>query len=290
MTPAASMQITLGRTGITTSALALGCARIGSALTPMDRGESVALIQQAFALGVLHFDTASIYGQGDSERHVGQALQRHRAQVCLSSKAGQRLTTAQALMAGFKGPIRWMAARSGDVHRSLAGVRGKGLPRCFEPAYIEQSLCASLERLRTDHLDIFYLHSPDATVLADPALMERIERLRERGLFRAFGVSCDDDAVAWQAAGHDAVQVVQFGYDGGLRARALMRHLAQRGKVAVLRGFMARPLAAEALSQRFSQALQLPALGGLIVGTTRLQHLRDNVAAFERATRMAAAA
>lgn len=283
------MQITLGRTGITTSALALGCARIGSALTPLDRGESVALIEEAYALGVRHFDTASIYGQGDSERHLGQALQRHRAQVCLSSKAGQRLTTTQALMAGFKGPIRWMAARSGDVQRGLASARSKGLPRCFEPDYIEQSLRASLERLRTDHLDIFYLHSPDAGVLADPALMERIERLRERGLFRAFGVSCDDEAVARQAASHDAVQVVQLAHDGSPQAQALLRALAQRGKVAVLRGLMGGPQAAEALSQRFSQALQLPAVGGLIVGTTRLQHLRDNVAAFERAALATAA-
>jgi aryl-alcohol dehydrogenase-like predicted oxidoreductase len=281
------MQLTLGHTGITTSALALGCARIGSALTPLGRRECVALIEEAFALGVRHFDTASIYGQGDSERYIGEALGRRRGQVCLSSKAGQRLTAKQALMSGFKTPIRWMAARRSDLRQSVAGQRAQGVPRCFEPDYIEQSLHASLQRLRTDHLDIFYLHSPDASVLADEALLERIEKMREQGLFRAFGVSCDDDHVAWKAAAHDAVQVVQFAFEDTPHGHALLRELARHGRLAVLRGFMQahtrERLHDEALSQRFGQTLKLPALGGLIVGTTRIQHLRDNVAAFERA-------
>ncbi len=281
------MQITLGRTGITTSALALGCARLGSALTPLSRRDSVALVEVAFDLGVRHFDTASIYGQGDSERYLGAALQRHRDQVCLSSKAGQRLSTRQALLSNFKTPIRWLAARRGGLRERVVAQRAQGVPRCFEADDIERSLRDSLRRLRTDHLDIFYLHSPSADVLADAALFERIEALRGQGLFRAFGVSCDDHAVAWLAATHEAVQVVQFAFDDSPNAHALLRELALQGKLAVLRGFMTSHTrehpTGDALSLRFRQTLHLPAVAGLIVGTTNAQHLRINVAAFERA-------
>ena len=281
------MQLTLGRTGITTSALALGCARLGSALTPLSRRDCVALIDEAFRLGVRHFDTASIYGQGDSERYLGEALRHRRSEVCLSSKAGQRLTGRQAFLSTFKTPIRWMAARRGALRDSVAVQRARGVPRCFDPDYIERSLHDSLRRLRTDHLDIFYLHSPDASVLTDDALMARIEALRRQGLFRAFGVSCDDEAVAWKAATHVAVQVVQFAFDDTPRGQALLCELARLGKLAVLRGLTAstspQRLVGDALSRRFRQALPLPALGGLIVGTTSAQHLRENVAAFRRA-------
>ncbi len=280
------MQHTTLASGLVTSALALGCARLGSALTPLGRRECIDLIDQAFALGVRHFDTASIYGQGDSERYLGEALQRHRGQVCLSSKAGQRLSAKQALVARFKTPIRWFAAQRGGLHRRVANERAGGVPRCFEPAWIEASLHASLKRLRTDHLDVFYLHSPSAEVLADAALMARIAALRRQGLFRAFGVSCDDHDVAWRAAATEGVDIVQFAFDDTSDVHALMRAVAAQGKRAVLRGFMqgtgAASAPSETLAERFQRVLGLPGFGGLIIGTTNPQHLRANVTALGR--------
>ncbi|MFT3719907.1 aldo/keto reductase [Pseudorhodoferax sp.] len=272
-------------------ALALGCARIGSALTPLGRHECVALLEAALALGVRHFDTASIYGQGDSERYLGEALHAHRAQVHLASKAGQRLTAKQAIVSQFKGPIRWLAARRGTVHRRVADQRAQGVPRCFEPDYVERSLAASLKRLKTDYLDVFYLHSPDASVLDDDRLMQRLLQLRARGMVRAIGVSCDEHDVAWKAARHDAVEVVQFAFDGGEPGRALLRALAERGKRGVLRGFLSAAAQGAAMPQSlvaaFGQAFTLPAVEGVLVGTTRLEHLQENVQAYRRALAVA---
>lgn len=267
--------------------LALGCARIGSALTPLSRRECVALLDAAFTLGVRHFDTASIYGQGDSERYIGEALRAHRAEVCLASKAGQRLTAKQALVAQFKTPIRWLAARRGTVRQRVADQRAQGVPRCFDPNYLERSLVNSLKRLRTDHLDIFYLHSPEAAVLDDDPLMRRIEQWRAKGLFRAFGVSCDEDALAWKAATHRSVDIVQFAFNSTARAPELLDTLARHDKRAVLRGFLsAAPqvgTAPDALREALRPALGLPAVEALIVGTTRLNHLRANAQAYRQA-------
>ena len=278
----------LGRTGVRTSAMALGCARLGSVLTPLSRRECVSLVAQAFDLGVRHFDTASIYGQGDSERYIGEALRGNRDAVCLASKAGQRLGAAQSLMAHFKGPMRWLAARRGAVRQSVAAQRAQGVRRCFSPDYLQASLHASLSRLRTDHLDLFYLHSPEPGVLRDDALFERLQRLRERGLFRALAVSCDDAQTAWVAAAHPAVDVVQFAYAELPDADRLLMHLAALGKSAVLRGLVQSRGGPADLQQVFARMLALPAAGSMIVGTTQAAHLRANVAAFQAALRQEA--
>jgi aryl-alcohol dehydrogenase-like predicted oxidoreductase len=279
------LKLTLGQTSISTSALALGCARLGSALTPLSRRECVALIDTAYELGVRHFDTASIYGQGDSERYIGEALAKRRGEVCLSSKAGQLLSTKQQLLAHFKTPIRWIAARRGAVRGAVADQRARGVPRCFEADYIERSLHDSLRRLRTDHLDIFYLHSPSVTVLEDAGLWERLERLRERGLFRALGVSGDEAEVADRAATLPGVQVVQFGSSKAAHDIALMSMLNLSGKSGVVRGLIstAGNECAGGLTHRIARTLELPALGGIILGTTSVKHLKENIASFARA-------
>ncbi len=283
------MQISLGNTGITTSTLALGCARIGSALTPLGRRASIALIEEACDLGIRHFDTASIYGQGDSERYLGAAVQRRRAQVCLASKAGQLLTPKQAALARLKTPLRFLAQHFGRLRHRVAQQRERGVPRCFEPDYIARSLEGSLRRLRTDYLDVFYLHSPDAGVLQDAALLESMQKWQRQGRLRAIGVSCDELAVAWAAAKCDAVKIVQFAFDDSAGSHALLADLSRRGKTAMLRGLMQLSAGgqgpADVLTERFARMLSLPALGGVIVGTTSTAHLRQNVAAFHRATR-----
>ncbi len=282
------MQISLGDTGITTSTLALGCARIGSALTPLGRRASIALIEEACDLGIRHFDTASIYGQGDSERYLGAALQRRRRDVCIASKAGQLLSHKQAVLAQFKTPLRFLIQHYGRLRGRVAQQRARGVPRCFDPGYIARSLEGSLHRLRTEYLDVFYLHSPDPVVLQDGALLDSMQKWQRQGRVRAIGVSCDEIAVAWAAAKCDAVKIVQFAFADDESSHGLLAELSRRRKVAVLRGLM-QPRAgdcgqAPVLTERFAHALSLPALGGVIVGTTNAAHLRQNVAAFRSAT------
>lgn len=274
---------------VVAAGMALGCARLGSALTPLDRTQSIALLQRAYALGVRHFDTASIYGQGDSERLLGEALAPYRDRICLASKAGQLLTPRQALLAPLKPLVRWVAARRQHVHQRVAQVRAQGVPRCFEPGYIARSLHASLQRLRTDRLDLFYLHSPAPEVLEDAALFARLAQLQRQGLFGVLGVSCDDLVLAQRAAAHPQVQVVQFAFDGGPQSRAVADTLERSGKTAVLRGLAQwRDAAAPgdgdaAMVRGLRQMLDLPACAGVLVGTTDAGHLQHNLGAFQRA-------
>ncbi|CAL1240846.1 aldo/keto reductase [Candidatus Methylocalor cossyra] len=280
--PAASLTATtLGTTGIVTSPLALGCARLGSTLSPLSRKQSYRLLEEAVALGLRHFDTASIYGQGDSERYLGAALKAHRPELCLATKAGQRLSALQALAARFKGPIRLLSRYRAGVRQAVAERRAAGVNRCFAPGFLLRSLEGSLRRLGTDHVDIFYLHSPPAAALQADEVLLLGERLKQAGKIRCFGVSCDDLDTALLAARLPAVEIVQFEPDGSATSDAIFASLHRHGKLALVRGIVRRSGGTEeALGRAFHQVLAQPAVGGVIVGTTRLDHLRHNVDAF----------
>jgi aryl-alcohol dehydrogenase-like predicted oxidoreductase len=245
-------------------------------------------VRHAHDRGIRHFDTASVYGQGDSERCIGEALRSVRDEVVISSKAGQRLSPKQALLAHFKGPIRWMAGHTQTVRQTVADQRSRGVPRCFDPSYIARSLDGSLKRLGTSYLDVFYLHSPQAEVLNDSALKDTLLALRQSGRFKLLGVSCDDYKTALTAARDPDIQVVQFALSDSEECQLILDTIQQRGKAAVVRGLLSQneayPNARNGLADRLRASLAHPAVKTVIVGTTKAVHVDENVLAFAQAT------
>lgn len=268
-------------------ALALGCAKIGSALTPLSERDTIALLQRAHELGIRDFDTASIYGQGDSERFIGRALGAHRHALRIATKGGQLLSAKQAFLARFKGPIRFLAARTGRIKKSVADARGLGVPKCFDAAHIARSLEGSLLRLGTRHVDTYYLHSPPLAALADEALKGVLRRARASGRARQIGVSCDDLDLALAAAADPDIDVVQFALSADARCLRVLDTLAAHGKHAVVRGLLSggAGAASQDLAERIAASVAHPAVSVVILGTTDIGHLAENVQAFEAATR-----
>ena len=101
---------------------------------PVDEDEAVATIHRALDLGVDFFDTADVYGLGENEKLVGQALKGRRDEVVLATKFGNTIKDG----------------RMGPVNGS--------------PEYVPEACDRSLERLGVDHIDLYYLHRPDTTV------------------------------------------------------------------------------------------------------------------------------
>jgi aryl-alcohol dehydrogenase-like predicted oxidoreductase len=134
-------------------ALALGAMNFGKR-TPA--GESERIVRRALERGVTVFDTANSYNAGESERILGRALGRDRDRVTLSTKAG-------------------------------LGVN-PGRPEGLSPEAMRGALQASLERLGTDHVDIYYLHVPDRATPIEKTL-DGIAELVASGRVRAWGVS-----------------------------------------------------------------------------------------------------
>jgi len=134
------------------SEVGLGCNNFGGRL---DLTTTRAVVDAAIAVGVTFLDTANVYGGTDSEAFLGRVLEGRRDQVVLATKFG---------------------------HPSDGEARG-GRPDAIRPA-----LEISLERLRTDHVDLYQLHRPDPAVpVADT--LGALSELVDAGLTRAVGCS-----------------------------------------------------------------------------------------------------
>lgn len=145
------------------SAIGLGCMNLSHAYgvpPSAEQGERVLLA--AFDAGVTLFDTAALYGFGSNEELVGRVLGPHRQSFTLASKGG---------MAGVRGD-------DGVVRRVIDG----------RPATVRRNCEDSLRRLRTDVIDLYYLHRWDKKVPVEESVGE-MSRLVEEGKVRALGLS-----------------------------------------------------------------------------------------------------
>src|SRR6201996_9607119 len=143
----------LGRSGLNTSVVGLGCNNFGRRA---DLKATRAVVDAALEEGVTFFDTADIYGRGESEEYLGEVLQGRRDEVVLATKFGMDM---------------------GD---------GKG-PRGSRD-YVHQAAEASLKRLRTDVIDVYWYHQPDGvTPIAET--LEALHELIQAGKVRTIGAS-----------------------------------------------------------------------------------------------------
>ncbi|MET7731495.1 aldo/keto reductase [Streptomyces sp. NPDC005402] len=169
---------TFGRSGIQVSALGFGCWAIGGEWQDadgqplgwgkVDDEESVRAVRRALDLGITFFDTADTYGAGHSERVLGRALGKRRDDVVLATKWGNVFD---------------------EDTRTLTGSD-------HTPEYARRALTASLDRLGTDHIDLYQLHLSDLDPLLAAELRDLCEEFVSEGLIRAYAWSTDDPARA----------------------------------------------------------------------------------------------
>jgi aryl-alcohol dehydrogenase-like predicted oxidoreductase len=266
------------RSGLRVSAIGLGCSRLGSTLSGCTGPVAERLLRHALDSGVTLLDTANIYGQGESERLIGRALQGRRDGVTLVTKAGQRFTAAQKVVALAKAPLRMLAQQIPSVRAAIANRRAGALPRDVSLAHLQSSVEASLRRLRTDRIDLFLLHSPDAEAIRRGEAFAMLDGLVRAGKLRAWGISVDDAAAAEAALAVPSVAALQIPLELAETMRPALDIAAARGI-----GFMMREIFNGVTTRPDGRAGAIQAALGFpqavaLVGTTSPAHLDEALA------------
>ena len=174
----------LGRTGLEVSVLGYGAGAVGGLFTKGAAADQERAVARAIDAGINYFDTASLYGNGESERNLGRVLKALKADVVVGTK------------------VRLTAAHRADVGKAIA-----------------QGMDDSLKRMGRDHVDLFQLHNPLVAKDADDHLaieialnevVPALEKLKKAGKTRFIGFSGVGETAAlhqghrFQALRHDA--------------------------------------------------------------------------------------
>ena len=163
--------------GVCVSALGIGCGRVGSISNPVPMREIEATLELAVEAGVNVFDTADIYGQGDSERVLGRLLRRHGDSMFVVTKVGRRYSR-YAGVARLAKPLLRAVALSRPIARSaIVTVRTAAVLHDFSPSDLFPAVEASRRRLGLDVLHGLLLHSPSADTLRKPEIYDFLDEL-----------------------------------------------------------------------------------------------------------------
>jgi len=151
----------LGKTSLKISEIGYGTWGLGGdSYGPVDDSNSIRCLRKAFDLGVNFFDTSDLYGSGHSEEIIGEAFNSSRSDVIIATKVG------------------------------LLPHSGFYMPQDLSSEYIKKAIDSSLQRLKTDYVDLYQLHSPEVDYLINhPEVFRTLDELRQDGKIRHIGLS-----------------------------------------------------------------------------------------------------
>ncbi len=215
----------LGRTGWTVSEISFGAWAIGGAWGDVSDADAMAALHAAVDAGINFLDTADVYGNGRSERHIAQLKKERKKEIVVATKVGRKLPKQTV---------------EGYSELNLAG-------------WVEENL----KNLNTDCLDLVQLHCPPTDAYYHPEIFGRMDALVEAGKIRYYGVSVERVEEALKAIEYPNVQTVQIIFNC-FRQRPAEVFFEQAKKKQV--GILARvPLASGMLTGKLTKESQFAA-------------------------------
>ena len=265
--------------GVCVSALGIGCGRVGSISNPVPMREIEATLELAVEAGVNVFDTADIYGQGDSERVLGRLLRRHGDSVFVVTKVGRRYSR-YAGVARLAKPLLRAVALSRPIARSaIVTVRTAAVLNDFSPSDLFPAVEASRRRLGLDVLHGLLLHSPSADTLRKPEIHDFLDELLRNQKSARVGASVDSLDALEAALSIPALTMIQAPLEvaNSLPGTAMLDSMRRRNiglfVREILRKASNRTDEARSLPEALSAAVALDFVTSAIVGVSTRRHL-----------------
>lgn len=210
-----------GQTGIRVSEIGLGCWQFGGDFGPVDNEEAEATMEAAIQVGINFFDTANVYGSGQSESWIGNYLSKSRETVFVATKYG----------------------------------RGPGVyPDGYSLAGMRQQTLDAIERLRVEQIDLLQLHCVPTEILRQGEVFDWLRTLQQEGLIAHFGASIEtveEGLICLEQPGLTTLQVI-FNVLRQKPAHELFPEAQKKGVGVIVR----LPLASGLLSGKFTPQTQ----------------------------------
>lgn len=172
---------TLGKSGIKVSEIGFGAWTIALDWwgKKIDDDEAKRMLKKAYDVGINFFETGDMYGKGKSEKLIGEVFHGMRDEIVISTKYGYDFESA-------------------------AQIGHSELPQKFDREFTEHALKNSLERLQTDHIDVYGLHNPKMHHIKDDTIFQTLDKKIEEGIIKTYQVALGP-AIGWTMEGLEAM-------------------------------------------------------------------------------------
>ena len=172
----------LGKSDILISEIGFGAWSIALAWwgKKIEEDEAKRMLKKAYDVGINFYETADMYGKGKSEKLIGEVFNGMRDEIILSTKYGYDFLNVEQ-------------------------INHSELPQYFDPEFTSYALKNSLERLQTDHLDVYGLHNPKLHHIHDDNIFQTFDQLMVEGKIKAYQVALGP-AIGWMQEGLDAME------------------------------------------------------------------------------------
>jgi aryl-alcohol dehydrogenase-like predicted oxidoreductase len=269
--------------GARVSTLGCGCGRVGSINNTVPIREIEATLDAAIEAGVNLFDTADIYGQGDSERTLARILRRHRERMFVVTKIGGRHSRYAGAIRFAKPLLRVVARSRSEFRDAVVKGRSATVAYNFRTQDLRLAVEGSRRRLGLDQLDGLLLHSPSVDTLRDREVHDFLSDLVHTARAKYVGASVKTLPEVEAALSVPALTMLQVPVwvANMLPDNAAVEQIRQR-KIAVFVREILEGVRLGKCSAReaISSAIAPDFVTAVIVGLSTRRHLNESLAAF----------
>jgi aryl-alcohol dehydrogenase-like predicted oxidoreductase len=238
-------------------------------------------LEAAVAAGVNLFDTADIYGQGDSERTLARLLRRHRERMFVVTKVGGRHGRYVGAVRLVKPLMRVFARSRPNLRSAVVRARTATVVHDFSPIDLSKAVEASRRRLGLDQLDGLLLHSPSAEILRKSEIHDFLGELLHSKKATRVGASVDSLAALEAAVSIPALSMLQAPMEvaEALPGTTLLERIRQRDIGLFVREVLRRPDRgigeARSLREALSAAIAPDFATAAIIGVSTRRHFNE---------------